>query len=119
MHKKHLKCTMRNRIRKHCNAINAKGGEVNNKFKHSLVTNRPEALLDHARVASDKSCYQGGIEIWAIDIIAVQRISVSGFSAATRDKLVFLLTRRLVHRRTFLLEVKSHTKDTDIVPWNI
>lgn len=33
MHNKNLKCTMRNRIRKH-NTINAKGGKVNNKFKH-------------------------------------------------------------------------------------
>lgn len=35
---------MCNRIRKHCININAKGAELNNKFKHSLVTNRPEAL---------------------------------------------------------------------------
>lgn len=28
-----IMCTMRNRIRKHCNAINAKGGKVNNKLK--------------------------------------------------------------------------------------
>lgn len=58
---------MRNRIRKHCNAINAKGGEVNNKFKHSLATNRPEMLLDHAQVALHNSSYQGGAEMWSTD----------------------------------------------------
>lgn len=51
---------MRNRIRKHCNAINAKGGEVNNKFKHSLIPNRPEVLWDHAQVESNKDFYEGG-----------------------------------------------------------
>lgn len=35
---------MHNRIHKLCNDINAKGGEVNNKFKHSLEANRPEAV---------------------------------------------------------------------------
>lgn len=40
---------MRNRIGKHCNAINAKGGEVNNKFQHLFVKcNRPEAQFHHA-----------------------------------------------------------------------
>lgn len=46
---------MRNRIRKHYNNINAKGAEVNNKFKHSLTTNRPEALSDHARIDFDNN----------------------------------------------------------------
>lgn len=58
---------MRNRIRKHCNTISAKGGEVNNKFKHSLTTNRPEALLDHAQVSFHNSLYQGGAEMWSTD----------------------------------------------------
>lgn len=51
---------MRNRIRKHCIAFNAKGGEVNNKFKHSLETNRPEVLFDHAQVERNNGDYQGG-----------------------------------------------------------
>lgn len=52
---------MRNRIRKHCNTIKAKGGELNNKFKHSLASNRLEVLLHHAQVDPNNS-YQGGIQ---------------------------------------------------------
>lgn len=63
-----MKLTKRNRIRKHCNAINAKGGEVNNKFQHLFgKINRPEAHFDHAPFCVYKSRYQGGI---AIDTIA-------------------------------------------------
>lgn len=51
---------MRNRIRKHCNAINAKEGGVNNKFKHSLVANRPEVLSEHAQVERNNNIYEGG-----------------------------------------------------------
>ena len=51
---------MRNRIRKHCNAINAKEGEVNNKFKHSLEANRPEVLSEHAQVERNNNIDEGG-----------------------------------------------------------
>lgn len=50
---------MRNRIRKHCNAINAKG-EVNNKFKHQLEANRPEVLSEHAQVERNNNIDEGG-----------------------------------------------------------
>lgn len=54
---------MRNRIGKHCNAINAKGGEVNNKFQHLFVKcNRPEAQFHHAPFYPHNSCYQGGTQ---------------------------------------------------------
>lgn len=56
---------MRNRIRKYCNAINAKEGEVNNKFKHSLETNRPEVLSDHAQVERNNNIYEGGTPMLA------------------------------------------------------
>lgn len=58
---------MRNRIRKHCNTINAKEGEVNNKFKHSLEANRPEVLLDHAQVERNNSIYEGGTPMWSTE----------------------------------------------------
>lgn len=48
---------MRNTVHKYCNTIIAKGGEVNNKFKHSLAANRPEELCDHAQVGRNKGSY--------------------------------------------------------------
>lgn len=83
---------MRNRIRKHCNAINAKGGEVNNNFQHLFdKTNRPEAHFDHAPFCQYNSCYQGGI---AIDTTA-KKVYKKCESVGIR-KPEFLLTR-LIH----------------------
>lgn len=59
---------MRNRIRKHCNAVNAKEGEVNNKFKHLLEANRPEVHSEHAQVERNNKIYEGGTVIWTTEI---------------------------------------------------
>lgn len=97
---KGLKITMRNRIRKHCNAINAKGGEVNNKFKHSLKTNRPEALSDHAQVSLHNRGYQGGAEMWSIDNILRKNTLLRSFSS---KEILFIVLTCFIHCETRLL----------------
>lgn len=81
---------MRNRIHKHCNAINAKGGEVNNKFKHWFgKTNRSEAQFDHAPFCHYNSAATGW---YTKDLKVAYKKSTSNDARKLKTSNFFLLT---------------------------